>query len=494
MLIVLAACSAAPAQPQAAATSTLPPATATPLPPTATPIPPSPTPQPTFAAGSLIAGVDVTGLTSAQAAERLRSELAALVRPITLRAATTELVITPDAIDLRVPTDDLLAAAAPALAAGTVVTVPLEIDFDANVLRDELAVLAESVSIPPETVLITSTNVLSRSFGYRPGLLLDPDAAVAQFRSRLESGRPGSVLNLRLTALDEPPQISLPELRAAVVDLAEEWNGVVGFHLHDLTTGTAIGYQDRTVFAGASTVKTAIMLYAYMHVAEFNERQEDWLERMIVESDNLTSNNLLAAGAGGTTTEAAFRGADRMSTLLQEELGLRHTYLYVPYETTDFIRLYRPSFRCGPSGRVGEPPYTEMGACLRAEPYSMVQLYRMIDECANGEGILPEQYELLTPERCQEMLDRLATNGDRSRMVAGIPDEVRVEHKSGWIEDMQADAGIVRSPGGDYIVAIYVYRPLTGGRGLWGDEVMAPAVAAFSRLAYTAYNPVLLER
>jgi beta-lactamase class A len=124
----------------------------------------------------------------------------------------------------------------------------------------------------------------------------------------------------------------------------------------------------------------------------------------------------------------------------------------------------------------------------------MAQLYRMIDECANGAGILPERYELLTPERCQEMLDRLAENGDKTRMVAGIPEGVRVEHKSGWIETMQADAGIVRSPGGDYVVSIYVYRPLTGGRFFWGDDVMAPVVAAFSRLAYTAYNPIVVER
>jgi hypothetical protein len=287
--------------------------------------------------------------------------------------------------------------------------------------------------------------------------------------------------------------VSLEQLQAAVVDLTEEWPGVVGFHLHDLATGESIGFQDGTVFAGASTIKTAIMLYAYMHVAEFDATEETWLQRMIVRSDNLSANGLLASGAGGSGTDWAFIGADEMSTLLQEELGLEHTYLYVPYETTDYIRLYKPSYRCGPQGRVGDPPYTEMGACLRATPESMARLYRMIDECANGEGILPEQYELLTPERCQEMLDRLAENGDDTRMVAGIPEGVRVEHKSGWIEDLQADAGIVRSPGGDYVVSIYVYRPLTGGRFLWGDEVMAPVVAAFSRLAYTAYNPVVVE-
>jgi beta-lactamase class A len=494
-LLLLAACT--PAAPQAAVAPSpapaAPQATIAPSPLPPTPVPPSPTPAPTFTAGSRIGGVDVTGLTLAEATVRLQSELAAMIRPLTVRADAAELRIVPEAIDLNVPIDDLLAAAAPALSTNTVADVPLSISFDENALRERLAALAEQAGSAPEISLLTSTNVLSRSFAYTPGRLLDADAAVKQFRSRIESARPGSTLNLRLVPSAEAPQVSMEALEAAIADLAEEWPGVVGFHLHDLTTGESIGYQDGTVFAGASTIKTAIMLYAYMNVAEFDATEERWLKRMIGESDNLSANGLLASGAGGSGTEWAFVGADAMSTLLQEELGLEHTYLYVPYETTDYIKLYKPSYRCGPQGRVGDPPYTEMGACLRATPASMARLYRLIDECTNDEGILPEQYELLTPERCREMLDRLAENGDDTRMVAGIPAGVRVEHKSGWIENMQADAGIVRSPGGDYVVAIYIYRPLTGGRDLWADEVMAPVVAAFSRLAYTAYNPVMLE-
>ncbi|MGC9038882.1 MAG: serine hydrolase, partial [Roseiflexus sp.] len=91
---------------------------------------------------------------------------------------------------------------------------------------------------------------------------------------------------------------------------------------------------------------------------------------------------------------------------------------------------------------------------------------------------------------CQEMLDNLANNGDNRRMVAGIPDGVRVEHKSGWIADMQADVGIVRSPGGDYVIAIYVYRPLASGDALVPDRIMMSTIAAFSRLVYTYFNPL----
>jgi beta-lactamase class A len=346
--------------------------------------------------------------------------------------------------------------------------------------------------VPAEVSVITSTDVLSRSFAYTPGRAIDVEAAVELVAEGLAAGETGP-FRLELAEDETPPRIPLERLQAEVAAMAEEWPGVVGFHLHDLASGESVGFQDRTVFAGASTIKVAIMLYAYVNIEKFDADEERWLKRMIVESDNLSANNLLAAAAGGSGTDWAFVGADRMSTWLQEELGLRHTYLYVPYETTDYIALYKPKFRCGPKAPVGAKPYTEMGACLRAEPESMAQIYILIDQCANGEGLLLEEFDTLSPKRCQEMLDRLETNADDTRMRAGIPDDVRVEHKSGWIQDLQADAGIVRSPGGDYVLSVYVFRPLTGGRISWGDNVMAPAVAAFSRLAYSAYNPVVLK-
>jgi hypothetical protein len=91
------------------------------------------------------------------------------------------------------------------------------------------------------------------------------------------------------------------------------------------------------------------------------------------------------------------------------------------------------------------------------------------------------------------MLDLLEANEDHKRMVAGIPDGVRVEHKSGWIDDMQADAGIVRTPGGDFLVAIYLYQPVAAGKPRLPDRVAMSAIAGFARLVYTYYNPVRLE-
>ncbi len=490
-LTVLAACAPTPPQPAAALPPTAPPQ------PTATPRPtlaPTATPTPTFADGSSIAGVDVSGLSFEKARALVEQRLAGAPGAITIEAGPVSQQLEPEAIKLSVPVGELIAQARAAFERGSPADVPAVVSFDEAALREQLAGLADEVTAGSSISVLTSTDVLSRSFAYAPGLALDIDAAVEQIGAELSaataSGKPVETIALELSASEAPPRVPLERLREELASLADELPGVVGLHLIDLETGESIGLNDRSVFAGASTIKTAIMLNLYINLSSFTERQSFWLNEMIRYSDNLSANDLLAAAVGGQGTEYAFEGADAMSTMLQEELGLRHTYLYVPYETSDYIKLYKPKFRCGPAGPVGEKPYTEMGACLRAEPASMARLYLLIDQCANGEGELLDRFERLSQKRCQEMLDWLAKNADKTRMVAGIPAGVRVEHKSGWIEDMQADNGIVRSPGGDYILSVYYFKPLDGKRDYWTDEEMAPTVAAFSRLVYTAYNPV----
>lgn len=447
-----------------------------------------PTTTPVFASGSSIAGITVDGLTLAAAERRLRARLKP-PEAIEVHVGARRERWTASEIGLTVPVEQLLDQARPALTSAAPVSVPLTLSYDPVALRARLNELAADVHVPPAIRVIGNTETLSRSFAFMPGRILDVEAAAERIGARLAAGDAGP-FHLSLSRTIKPPRVPLERLREEVAALADEWPGVIGFHLIDLSTGESVGYNEHTVFGGASTIKTAIMLYAYTRIEEFNDKQLDQLDRMIIESDNLAANALLAAAAGGRGTEYAFVGAEEMSTMLQEQLGLKHTYLYIPFEAVDYIKQYKPKFRCGPEGPVGEKPYTEHGTCLRAEPASMTRLYQLIDQCAHRTGVLLEYFEALSPPRCREMLDRLAANADRRRMVAGVPEGVRVEHKSGWIDDMQADAGIVRSPNGDYAVAIYVYRPMR--RDGWPDSVMTPMIAALSRLAYTAYNPVPL--
>jgi beta-lactamase class A len=213
---------------------------------------------------------------------------------------------------------------------------------------------------------------------------------------------------------------------------------------------------------------------------------------MIVESDNYSANTLLAVSVGGapTDTEKALEGALAMSAMLKDDLGLQHTYQNMPYEAAEYLVKVRGiKIKRGPA-QEGAKPYTDADPVLRTTPAEISSIFLMIEQCSQGQGPLLAKFKTLTPQRCAEMIKRLEQNGDHSRLVAGLPAHARVAHKSGWIEDMQADVGIVQSPGGNYLTAIYVYRDIRGTGTFLTDQVATPVIAAFSRLIYSYYNPV----
>jgi hypothetical protein len=178
-----------------------------------------------------------------------------------------------------------------------------------------------------------------------------------------------------------------------------------------------------------------------------------------------------------------------MSAMLAD-LGLKNTFLYVPFESGDFIKLYKVKFKTGPK-QGGVAPFTPASNTLRTTPYEMAQIYIYLEQCSRGEGLLLERFgENLTAARCKEMIGLLEKNDDKTRMMSGLPKGASVAHKSGWIPpEIQADNGIVRSPGGDFIISVYLYQPAERQ----SDKVAEATVGHFARLVYSYYNPVPIE-
>ena len=87
------------------------------------------------------------------------------------------------------------------------------------------------------------------------------------------------------------------------------------------------------------------------------------------------------------------------------------------------------------------------------------------------------------------MLDWLRLPHDQTRMEAGLPAGVPLAHKGGWTSDMQADVGIVDSPGGRYVAAIWVYRDLADGYVTGPTSKATPYLADFSHTIWSFYNP-----
>ncbi len=491
LMLMLSACAGSEAratapEPTRAVTAVAPTAPPT-APPTAAPTStPAPTAVPTLAKGVIVAGVDVGGLTPDVARKKLEQELAPLLRPLDVQAGEKSVTLKPESIDLHLPIDDLLSHAASAKSGDT---IELSVTYDAAKVRAALAELGPATDDPPAITVISSTKTISRSFGLNGGGL-DLDAALKQIDERLRAV--GGARRITLAPASGAAIRPTPaQLQEQIEVIAKQWNGVVGVYVYDLASGQEIASLNKnSVFSAASTIKVAIMLNAYAHLDNFTAKQVQALKKMIVDSDNLAANTILAASVGGSGTEDALRGAEQMSATMKE-LGLSHIYLYVPFEATEYLAQRKVKYKLGPK-RDGDAPYTDSGRALRATPAEMAQIYVLIDQCSQGQGALLEKYgKHLNAKRCQEMLDRLNENGDRSRMRSGLPSTARVEHKSGWIDDMQADVGIVRSSGGNFVIASYLYRAT---KAALPDKLFQPFLGGFARLVYSYYNPILASK
>jgi hypothetical protein len=82
-----------------------------------------------------------------------------------------------------------------------------------------------------------------------------------------------------------------------------------------------------------------------------------------------------------------------------------------------------------------------------------------------------------------EILDYMQQNKIGSLLEEGVPTEVNIAHRHGWTGDTNVDAGIVFSPGGDYVLVEVLYKPE------WLEwELSAPLMADVSRATYNYFN------
>jgi beta-lactamase class A len=124
-------------------------------------------------------------------------------------------------------------------------------------------------------------------------------------------------------------------------------------------------------------------------------------------------------------------------------------------------------------------------------PSEIGELLADIYFCArSGDGTLVAVFPgEITQSKCQTMLDYLVQDKTGSLIQEGVPDGTRVAHKHGWVTDSSyvihdmSDAAIVYTPGGDYVLAVYLYHPI--------QLVFDPSnllVADLSRAVYHFYN------
>ena len=112
----------------------------------------------------------------------------------------------------------------------------------------------------------------------------------------------------------------------------------------------------------------------------------------------------------------------------------------------------------------------------------LTMLYQCSQDFSGGISIMFA--DSVTQEECQAIIELLSKNKIATLIEAGVPEGTRVAHKHGFGEgDTIGDAGIVFSPGGNYVVVLYMWKP-----EYLEWEYSAPIVANISRMIFSYFN------
>lgn len=279
-----------------------------------------------------------------------------------------------------------------------------------------------------------------------------------------------------------PTPFAPPDLRylqTTLDALLVNFDGLSSYTVIDLATNQEISQNPDLAIAGMSLLKIPILLEAYRAL----ESPPDFYQtRLLTETASLSSNyssNLLLELVAGRPD--AFAGAQTVTQSLRR-LGLYNTFLAVPYDQ-DARPDYPATYLTPANQQPG--PTTQPDPFRQTTTHDLALLLQLIYDCATtGQGLLLESYpQQLTQAECVAVFEMMKLNHIGELIEAGLPPDVPIAHKHGWIGDTHGDAAIIFSPGRDYILTIALYHQ---DWLVW--QTSAPLMATISGLVYAHFN------
>jgi beta-lactamase class A len=448
--------------------------------------------------GLSIAGLSVGGLNQAETIEKL---LQVYSTPIEVYYGDQLIHLNPASIGFRLDTEVMLAAAELERTGtdfwsgfwgflwnrpGEESSIPLRAEYSPAQLEAALIDIAARYDEPPTPAqpIPGSPNFTSG----KPGRVVDISRSEELIAEILQIPFNRRVsLPILENVVPKPTLNALELLLKQNIDVAG-FSGLTVLYLTNLQTGEEIhfayyGNQDIPVepdiaFSAASTIKIGVAA-AFLRYFDppLDAEAQRWFSEMITLSGNDPADWLMER----IDTD---RGPILVTETLQE-IGLESSFI---------IAWYHPP----PLPLSGGYPRTpgNSRADINTEPDLLNQttasevgmLLSDLYACARGGGNLIAIFpELISREECESILNELAKNKIGVLLEAGVPDGTRVAHKHGWTSsplDMVSDAGVVFSPGGDYVLSIFMWNE---PEMIW--EPTSRLVADLSRAVYNYFNP-----
>jgi beta-lactamase class A len=355
---------------------------------------------------------------------------------------------------------------------------PIHIPLRATHDRDALLALLNSIAAfldqPARGPQMLATDSIHPG---RPGSVTDIDASLPLIEDALYRINDRVV---RLVLDEQPvPEMSMDLLRETIEGKLQSFDGMGSIYILDLQTGEELSINGDVAMSGLSILKIAIFIEAYRALdAPPNEYVQGLFLDTAAASSNFGANLLLHVVAGEDNT---YKGADILTESMRR-LGLVNTFMAVPYDATP--PGYRRTTYVTPANsrtdiNIG-PDET-----MQSTAEEIGSLLAMIYYCSKGGGTLLAVYpDQFTPQECQAIIDLMILNEEGNLIRFGVPQGTPVSHKHGWALATHADAGIVYSPGGDFVIVEYLHQP---GEWLLAD-VSFPILREIARAAYNYFN------
>lgn len=454
-----------------------------------------------FPHGLKIAGVPVGGMDRQQAAQYL---LEAYSTPVELVYNDNAIQISPGVVDFQLDLESMLGAADLQRTqqpfwvgfwdylwgrSSTPVEIPLRSTYSEARLRAYLSQeIARRYDQPP-TAARPVVGTVNFQLG-SPGTELDVDNAIPMIANALRSlNQRQVIMPLERTAAPRPAFQNLRILLQQTLDVAG-FDGLAGVYLLDLQTsqeihfayrqGEELAVQPDIAYTASSIIKIPIMISVYRRLGDDPDAETlKLLNDMITKSGNETADWLM-----DRTIDP--EKAPLLVTEDMQALGLQNTFLagYFSFGSPLLARIQSPANQRS-DVNTDPDPYSQ------TTPSDIGMLLEDIYQCSiSGGGALQAVFPGdISQAECQNMIDYLKNNKLPVLLTAGIPEATQIAHKHGWVSDINGvintigDAGIIYTPGGNYVLVIFLNHPQ---QLVW--EPASQLVADLSRAVYNYYN------
>jgi beta-lactamase class A len=236
-------------------------------------------------------------------------------------------------------------------------------------------------------------------------------------------------------------------LEARLAPLAKEHKGKVAIAVKHLETGQSYYLNADEPMPTASLIKLPVMIEVYQQAAEGKVKLSDMVT--LHDADKVGGSGILTEHFSDGAT-FSLRDAVRLmivfsdntaTNLVLDHIGIASTAKRMEAWGFPNTKVHHKSFR-GDTTSV----FPERSKRFGLGSTTAREMIGLLEKLHQG--------KLVSLEACQAMLEHLKKCEDKDKFPKLLPAKTVVAHKTGSLESVRTDAGIIYAPGGPVVVCV----------------------------------------